>query len=182
MEKLEVDVVGIPCNTAHAPRIFDEILHEMEKAHLKIRLIHMLDEVMNFIHEYYPGIKKVGVLSTSGTYKERLYPERLEAMNIDVIALDEDDHKRIHQAIYDQEVGIKVQPHPVRAETRELILKIIYSFVNRGAQAIVLGCTEIPLAVPENEIGEAVLIDPARILARALIREVEPKKLRAYAI
>jgi len=47
----------------------------------------------------------------------------------------------------------------------------------QGVQAIILGCTEIPLGLPERKIGETFFLDPGLILARALIREFRPEKL-----
>jgi aspartate racemase len=47
-----------------------------------------------------------------------------------------------------------------------------------GAEAVVLGCTELPLAVPEAELDGLPIVDPTRILARALIRAVTPARLR----
>ncbi|SVD34853.1 uncharacterized protein METZ01_LOCUS387707, partial [marine metagenome] len=46
-----------------------------------------------------------------------------------------------------------------------------------SAEAIILGCTEIPLGIPERKIGDTFIIDPGLILARALIREASPEKL-----
>ncbi|MOA67866.1 Asp/Glu/Hydantoin racemase [compost metagenome] len=49
----------------------------------------------------------------------------------------------------------------------------------QGAQVIILGCAELPLAIPEKDHNGMVVIDPNRILARALIQAVAPGKLKA---
>ena len=74
----------------------------------------------------------------------------------------------------------KADRSPPRA--REDLLQAAESLVKMGAEAIVLGCTEIPLAIQEKQIGGAVVIDPAIALARAMIREVDPQKLKPYQV
>ena len=48
----------------------------------------------------------------------------------------------------------------------------------KGAEAVILGCTEIPLAITDDRVDDVIILDPTLILARALIREVDPGKLR----
>jgi aspartate racemase len=81
----------------------------------------------------------------------------------------------IHPAIYDLDYGIK---SGVSARAREDLLQGVAALQAQGAELIILGCTEIPLVLPEIKIGPTLLIDPTKILARALIREANPKKLR----
>ena len=52
-----------------------------------------------------------------------------------------------------------------------------YSLKENGAEAIILGCTEIPIGIPERKIGNIFCIDTSLILARALINEFSPEKL-----
>ena len=52
----------------------------------------------------------------------------------------------------------------------------------QGAEAVVLGCTEIPLAITERRIDDAVIIDPTLVLARALIRKANPAKLKPWDV
>ena len=61
---------------------------------------------------------------------------------------------------------------------KEQVLAGIEHLQKKGAEAIILGCTELGLAVGAGQIGETVIIDPTLILARALIRAVDPHKLR----
>ncbi|MDG1487884.1 MAG: hypothetical protein P8R40_06820 [SAR324 cluster bacterium] len=58
-----------------------------------------------------------------------------------------------------------------------MLLEGVDILEKQGVQAIILGCTEIPLGLLERKIGETFLLDPGLILARALIREFRPEKL-----
>lgn len=180
LEKLGAGVVGIPCNTAHAPQIFDVITAELEKAGSTARLLHMIEEVVRFIRRRFPTIETVGVLSTTGTNAAGVYPHYLQQEGLRVLQPDEELQHHIHAAIYDTEYGIKARSNPVTEKARDRLLGGILSLQREGAQAIILGCTEIPLAIDDTMVGETPLIDPTLVLARALVRSVAPDKLRAY--
>jgi len=164
-------VAGIPCNTAHAPPIFDVIVAELQAANCPIHLLHMIREVGRHLQAHYPDIQTVGVLSTTGTYQARVYPQVLEGLGLTVVAPDEAMQvERIHPAIYDSEYGIKATGAPSEL-ARTYLLDGALALRKLGAQALVLGCTEMPLAIHEKQLYTMITIDPTRILARALIRE-----------
>lgn len=178
LEKIGAGVIGIPCNTAHSPRIFNVILEELKKANSSVKLVNMISEVVNFFRENYPSVRNIGVLSTIGVYKTKVYSNVLEKAGISVILPDEILQEEVHNATYDPKYGIKAQSNPVTKFAKQIILEVINYLKNEGAEAIILGCTEIPLAVTDKKMGETILIDPTFILARALIREVNPDKLK----
>ena len=78
-------LVGIPCNTAHSPEIFDVILNGLNEINNKIKVLHMIDEVGVFVQQNYPEIKNIGILSTIGTSKTKVYPVCLGKYNIKTI-------------------------------------------------------------------------------------------------
>ena len=171
-------VAGIPCNTAHAPPIFSVIQTELSAADCPIHLLHMIEEVGRFLAENHPGIKRVGVLSTTGTYRAAVYPQVLATAGCQAIAPDENTQMSlVHPAIYDPVYGVKATGTATE-RAREGLITAVASLRARGAQAIILGCTELPLALPEKELNGLPTIDPTRILARALIREANASKLR----
>jgi len=178
LEEIGASVIGIPCNTAHSPRIFDVIIEELKKSNSCVKLINMINEVAEFIRGNYPLIRNIGLLCTTGAYKIRLYVNILEQMGINLILPDEVLKKTVHDAIYNPVFGIKAQSNPVTDTAKKKLLEAIRFLQNRGAEAIILGCTEISLAVTDKKIGKTVIIDPTLILARALIREVNPDKLK----
>jgi len=182
LEKLGAGVAGIPCNTAHSPRIFDAIRRNLAEAGSRIKLVHMVDEVSRFVREHFPQIRHVGVLCTTGTHQTRVYPDCLRPHGFTVSLPDEQlQEQAVQRAIYDIDDGIKARPSPVTETARRLLAEAIEHLQAKGAEAIVLGCTEIPLAVTEKRIGQTAIVDANLVLARALIREVAPEKLKPFA-
>ena len=85
--------------------------------------------------------------------------------------------RELHESIFHPLWGIKSKT-TVDERIRRNFLTYTDCLVSRGAQAIILGCTEIPLALPDPSIHGIPLIDPLKIVARALIREAAPHKLK----
>jgi aspartate racemase len=170
-------VAGIPCNTAHAPAIFDVIRAGVAGFERPLRLLHMIDETAAYLAARQPTIKTVGILSTTGTWRAWLYPAALEPLGYRVVAPDETlQTGTIHPAIYDPAYGIKAAGR-VTARARAGLERGIAELRRQGAEAVILGCTEMPLAFPEREYEGLPLIDPTSVLARALIRACQPGKL-----
>lgn len=170
-------VAGIPCNTAHAPAIFNVVRSELDRGNSKLKLLHLIEEVARFLTERHPRVKRVGILSTTGTLRARVYPDILAPLGFEPLVPPLSlQQQRIHPAIYDPVYGIKAGGGSEKA--RQELLAGVRSLQEQGAEAVILGCTEIPLAIAEPVIGDTVMIDPARVLARALIREANPSKLK----
>lgn len=179
LEAAGATVAGIPCNTAHAEKIFGVILDRLQASASRIRLLHMIDETIVYLAKTYPGLSSIGVLSTTGTYRSGVYAKALGNMGYQVVLpAPELQERLIHPAIYDPEYGIKSCPDPVHPRARENLLSGIAYLEKHGAEAVILGCTEIPMAVSAEEAGNLMVIDPTRVLARALIRSIDPSKLK----
>lgn len=177
LEKAGATVSAISCNTAHAPEIFDEIVKALKLAESKIRLINIVDETIDYLKKNFSKGTTIGVLSTTGTWKYKIYRRPLEKAGF--IVLDSKnmaEQQIIHQAIYNKEYGIKSQSSPVSEKARKILLEAIKSYIFCGADVVILGCTEISLAITEKNINNIELIDPTRLLARSLIRHFSPKK------
>lgn len=172
-------VAGMPCNTAHAPAIFDAIESELRATGHRVRMVHMIRETARYIRQEIPGVERIGVLSTLAVYRLKLYHEALEEVGLETVVPEESVQEEIvNRTIFDPEFGIKAQANPVTAQARQNLLDAIEHLANRGADAVILGCTELPLAVTEPVVNGTPVIDPTLVLARALIRETYPEKLR----
>jgi len=178
LEKIGACTVGIACNTVHAPQIFDVIQQEMKQANISVKLVNMINEVPSFIIENYPNIKNFGILGTIGTYKTGSYSDVLERKGFHVISPSDVLQETVHSAIYDPATGIKAQSSPVTEIVKSKLLKAANHLQQQGAEAIILGCTEVSLAFDNLKVDKLVMIDPSLILARALIREANPAKLK----
>ena len=161
------EIIGIPCNTAHSPIIFNEIL---ERIPGNIKLLNMIEEVGRHISIDFPKIGMAGILGTNGTYLSKAYTGTLSDFNIEAIYPEESMQKNlVHPAIYDMSYGIKAFSDPVTERARHDLLEVASSLVHQGSEAIILGCTEIPLAIPETKIEQSIVFDSVSILAQALI-------------
>ena len=178
LERCGAGVVGIPCNTAHAPPILDIIKANMTHRDSAVTLLNMVAEMVAFLRSHHADVRRVGVLATTGAQRARIYTRALERQGLLVVVPTDDDQDRIvHPAIADEHYGIKACASPVSPRARNDLLRSVRALASAGAEAIILGCTEIPLAITEREIDGVAIIDPTLVLARALIRAVAPEKL-----
>ena len=178
LEALGATVAGIACNTAHAPKIRNVLLEKLKVSESKLKLLDMISETAEFVRNDCQEVNTIGVLSTIGTWKAGFYPDLLEDYGFEVLTLNEQQQQHLHyEALFNPVYGIKVQAHPVSVQARSALLEGVHTLEKQGAQAIILGCTEIPLGITERILGETYCIDPGLILARALIREFCIKKL-----
>jgi len=179
LERCGCAVVGLPCHTAHAPAILDVMHAALARQGSKVRFVNMAEETVRHLGGRFAPRTKIGVLSTVGTQRAAMYPATLGAAGFEVVTLPEPRlDELVHRAIYDPTDGIKVTGAAVSARVRTRLLQAIAELRAAGAAAIVLGCTELPLAVPDVEIDGLPIVDPTRLLARALIRTVAPERLR----
>jgi aspartate racemase len=175
-------VIGVPCNTFHAPAIFGrfrELLAGMATVG-QLALVDMLEETIGLIRQRAPSGRTIAVMSTTGTRRSAVYDRLLVQAGFGILHVTDDEQALLHAAIYDQDWGIKATPAPserAKLELRNLALAL----AEQGADAIVLGCTELPLALTESQISGIPLIDPVTALARAMIRKAAPDKLRALS-
>jgi len=183
LEKAGAVVAGIPCNTSHAAGIYTQILEQLERAGSEIRVLNMIGETVSFTCRQFPGFRTIGVLSTTGTYRSGIYSRALENAGFRVVVPEaEMQEELIHKAIYDPEYGIKTVSQPIHSRAIDNLERGIVNLKERGAEAVVLGCTEIPLAFPGSMVMDLPAIDPTTVLARALIRAISPEKLKPLAI
>ena len=175
-------VAGMPCNTAHAPAIFDTIESEIASTGHRIRMVHMIRETARHIRDEVPGVKRIGLLSTLAVYRLKLYHTALREVGLEAVEPDDDVQEEVvNRTIFDPVFGIKAQANPVSERARQNLIDAIGHLAERGAEAVILGCTELPLAVTEQTIDGIPVVDPTEVLARALIRETYPEHLREAA-
>ena len=157
-------MIAIPCNTAHAflPAVSSQ---------LGVPVVHMIDEVARHVVTAMPHVRTVGLLATTGTIRAELYQEWLTAAGITVITPDR------------QVQSTEVMPaiRAVKAGRRDSdvagkLTRAAHHLVSRGAQVVVAGCTEIPLGLPPGQ-APCPLIDPAAVLAQALLNRIEREHL-----
>lgn len=155
IEEGGADFLIIACNSVH-------MVADLFEPKMRIPLVHIVDPVGDAIVGQ--GLRKVGLLGTGYTMGKPFYVERL-AMRFDVegIVPDERDRADLHRIIFD-ELCLGV----VKDESRKRFLKVIDSLVSRGAEGIILGCTELPVIVADEDV-DVPLFDSTQLhVERAL--------------
>lgn len=133
------------------------------EAAVAIPLLHIADPTAAEIRQ--AGHSVVGLLGTRFTMEQDFYRERLRAHGLQVIVPAVQDREIIHKIIY-KELCLGIVKPESRAEYR----RVMQSLVSQGAQAIILGCTEISLLVNQED-SEVPLFDTTAIHARAAAEE-----------
>ena len=155
LERGGADFMLICTNTMH--RMADDV-----QASVSIPLLHIADPTAERIKQ--AGLKRIGLLGTAFTMEQDFYKGRLTARHgLDVLVPDEEDRRTVHRVIYDELVQGRVE-----VKSRDAYRQIIARLVARGAQAVILGCTEIMLLVrPED--SAVPLFDTTAIHADAAV-------------
>ena len=149
------DFIVLCTNTMH--RLGDAITASVE-----IPLLHIADPTAQRIKA--AGLTRVGLLGTAFTMEQEFYKGRLrERYDLEVITPDTDDRRLVHEIIYKELVVGEIRP-----ESREAYRAIMARLVGRGAQAIILGCTEIMLLVSDED-SAVPLFDTTTIHALAAV-------------
>jgi len=149
-------IIGIPCNTAHAflPRI---------GSRLGIPVVHMIDQVGRHLARITPRVTRVGLLASTGTVQVGLYQGVLSEYGIAVVVPEPDlQANLVMPAIRAIKAG------HVGSEVTRALTTVGHDLIARGAQVVVAGCTEIPIALRQNDVPYP-LVDPALVLAEALV-------------
>jgi len=166
-------VIGIPCNTSHCAPIYDVILARIRENKLPITLVNMIEETARFTKRTVPGIRRVGLLATRGTYSSGVYQSTFASLgDVEVLNPNLKEQELVHSSIYDPAYGIKNHPNPISKEAVEILTNAGKGLVARGAEAVIMGCTEIPLAMRPIDLG-VPRIDSTLVLAQALIARAE---------
>jgi aspartate racemase len=152
----------IPCNTAH--HFLDAIRRSVGVPVLDIM------EVVAEAGERVGGIRSVGLLATSATVTAGLYERAFARRGVTVLAPSVESQERVDEAIWAVKAG------RTDAATRRTVHEAGNELIARGVQAIVLGCTEIPLLVDPGDWSVPVL-DSTEILAHAAVRAAREPRL-----
>lgn len=177
LAKIGVTIIGIPCVTAHTPNIFEQV--QEASLRLGISLHSIVDETINFVAKQYPGAIKIGAISTDASYHFKLFEMPIRNSQFDYVDIGQENNtKWVQSAIMNESWGIKAQSQPVSQNARNSLLEAIQYLKEKGADTVILGCTELPLALPEQEIEGVTLVNPMQALARGLIASHSPEKLK----
>jgi aspartate racemase len=154
LEAAGADFIVIATNTMHI--VVDEV-----QAAVSVPVLSLLDAVGDAIRAQ--GLQVAGLLGTRFTMEERFYADALAEKGIRVLIPEADERKFVDDVIYHELVVGQV-----REASRRRFAEIIGALAARGAQGVILGCTEIPLLVRERDV-DVPLFDTTTIHAEAAL-------------
>ncbi len=154
LERGGADFFALTTNTMH--KVADKI-----SSRVRIPLLHIADATAAAIT--LAGLERVGLLGTRFTMEEDFYRGRLEAHGLSVIVPDAPSRDVVHRVIYDE-----LCRGDVLEQSRAEFRRIIRTLVERGAQGIILGCTEIGMLVTESD-SPVPLFDTTVVHAEAVV-------------
>lgn len=151
LESAKSDFLVLPCNTLHSllPKL-------KQKSNLKF--IDLIDETVKHIKKDY---KKIGILSTNKTKKEKLYDKLLDRINI-IYPNDEEQNKI-------SEIIVKIIRGEKNKEDKIYLEGLINKFINLGAEKVILACTDLNNLIKNNKHT----LDTTQILIEAIIKEMK---------
>lgn len=165
-------VVGLACNSSHAPRIFEVIVSEVDKMAQDVKLLHMPGEVVKDIQSQFKCGARIGLMATNGMYYSGVYDELLQKAGYDPVLPDVDfQNDVIHRMIYDPLIGIKANAAKPEEEALKLFNQAMSFFNQQEAEEVILGCTELSSIASGRKDPNLMLLDSSECLAKALIRE-----------
>lgn len=160
LESAGANAIAIPCNTAHA-------FVERIQAHLRVPIVNMLSETVEWIGRTYGSGKAIGLLATSGTVQSQVYHQAARHAGLQVLTPGVDYQAMVMDAIYGPR-GIKAGF--TQGLCKEQLLLAAEHLCELGAGVLILGCTELPLVLEHCEAFDinghrVALVDPTMILA-----------------
>jgi aspartate racemase len=153
LENAGMDFIAVPCNSVH-------LFYDAVSDKVAIPVLNIIDVTLKKAKS--SGYKRIGLLATETTYQKNLYGALADEYGMEIIMPDENGIKRIVSVIVNLMSGKKL------AEDSETLTEVSESLIKRGAECVVLGCTDLPALVSGNEISVPVL-DTIKILAEVTV-------------
>ena len=144
-----------PDNTIH--RVFDEVAEKSP-----VPWLHIAEEVAKIAKER--GYRKVLITGTKYLVESEVYPEKLEKYGVEWLVPEKGDREQINRVIFDELLYGKVLE-----ESRCYFYSVLKWAKEKGCDAAILGCTELPMLADEN--SPLPTLDSTRILARAALKK-----------
>lgn len=155
LQKAGADFIIIGANTAHY--FYDEVAVQVD-----IPFLHIIDEAVKDLLRQNPEAKKVGVLATTAAVQTKLYDKSCAKYGIEVISAPAEVQDGIHSSIFD------FKYNGLTKENVAAMLNGVQYFLKQGAQALIMGCTEIPIILVNQEF-DVPLIDPNDVIGKVAV-------------
>lgn len=150
-----VESIVLCANTAH---LFADKLQDT----IQLPIIHIGEETAKAVNK--KGFKKVGLLATKFTMEMNFYRDKLEQYGLEVLIPEKQETRDYIQQTLKEELGIGL----INPETKSNYISIIKELVDCGAECIILGCTEIPMMISEEDFN-IPMFDTTKIHSQAIV-------------
>lgn len=155
LKKSGVSAIALCANTAH---LFADELQEK----VDLPFVHIGTETAKVVRQH--GIRKVGLLGTKFTMEMDFYLKKLQENGLEVLVPEKQDTRDYVQLTVKEELGRGI----IKPKTREKYIAIANDLVKRGAEGIILGCTEIPMLISQEDFSFPVF-DTTKIHSEAIV-------------
>jgi aspartate racemase len=157
LEQSGADFILMPCVTAHY--YYDKII-----GHISIPFIHLLETAVHYIKAHPAKLKKIGLIATDGTIETGLFQDLLEKNGLETVTPGEEGQRLFNEAVY----GEKSVKAGFIEEPKHLLIKLAGLLKQKGAEAVIAGCTEIPVALNQADL-DIHYINPLQIMAEEAV-------------
>lgn len=154
------DFVAMPCVTAHY--FYPEVREQVD-----FPFLNLLEETVKWAQKEIPELRKAGLVASTGTVQSGLFHKAFADAGIEVTAPDEEGQTEVMAAIFGEK-GVKAGF--LTGFSKETLVNAARILIAQGAEAIIAGCTEVPLVLKDEDIP-VPLIEPLRIMAQVCIQE-----------
>ena len=159
LEKSNVDYIALASNTPHL--VFDKLAESVNT-----KMISIVEETSNAIKN--TRIKKVGLLGTKSTMSKGFYQKSGEKNGIKIVIPNEENQNYIHEKYMGELVFNKIVP-----ETKKQLIRIINELqVNENIEGIVLGGTELPLILEQEDFDKLKVFNTTKIHVNAILNKM----------
>ena len=155
LQKSGVEGIVLCANTAH-------MFADQLQAAIQLPIIHIGEETAKAVQKQ--GFKKVGLLGTKFTMEMDFYKDKLASHGLEVLIPEQQETRDYIQHTVKDELGIGY----INPDTKQQYISIVHELVNRGAECIILGCTEIPLLISQHDFTIPVF-DTTKIHSEAIV-------------
>ena len=157
LERAGAQLIAIPCNAAHH-------WHAEIQRCVSIPVLHIMEAAVDYLADRYPQAERIGLLAASSTMNVGLYQRSLERRGIAVLAPDQASQKKVMDVINAVKAG------QTGDDVKRMIVTQGEKLAARGAQAVIAGCTEIPLVLKDGDLSVPV-VDATLALALRVVKE-----------
>ncbi len=157
LENAGADLIVIPCNAAH-------YFHAQIQDSVNIAVLHIMQSSFDYILKQYPSVKSVGLLAATSTIQVGLYQKIFEQNGISIVTPNHQYQEDVMSVIFD-----KVKCGVIDKEASEMICNAGKYLESNGAEAVIAGCTEIPIVLENGDLDVPV-VDATDALARMAVK------------